>query len=68
MKLITFTVPCYNSQEYMRKCIDSMLIGGEDVEILIVNDVPEGVTVAGVPAKIISDTHEDFIGNRYEFV
>ncbi|MCM1102727.1 MAG: glycosyltransferase family 2 protein [Clostridium sp.] len=38
MKLITFTVPCYNSQEYMRKCIDSLLTGGEDVEILIVND------------------------------
>lgn len=38
MKLITFTVPCYNSQEYMNKCIDSLLIGGEDVEILIVND------------------------------
>lgn len=38
MKLLTITVPCYNSQEYMRKCIDSLLIGGEDVEILIVND------------------------------
>ena len=35
---------------------------------VVVHDVPEGVTVAGVPAKIISDTHEDFIGNRYEFV
>lgn len=38
MKLLTITIPCYNSQEYMRKCIDSLLIGGEDVEILIVND------------------------------
>ena len=38
MKYITFTVPCYNSQDYMRKCIDSLLIGGEDVEIVIVND------------------------------
>lgn len=38
MKLITFTVPCYNSQEYMEKCIDSLLKGGKDVEILIVND------------------------------
>ncbi|MGN0815033.1 MAG: glycosyltransferase family 2 protein [Candidatus Coproplasma sp.] len=38
MKLITFTVPCYNSQEYMRHCIDSILVGGEDVEIIIVND------------------------------
>ena len=38
MKYITFTVPCYNSQDYMRKCIDSLLIGGDDVEIVIVND------------------------------
>ncbi|MCH5156628.1 MAG: glycosyltransferase family 2 protein [Clostridiales bacterium] len=38
MKLISFAVPCYNSQEYMRKCIESILTGGEDVEIIIVND------------------------------
>ena len=38
MKLITFTVPCYNSEGYMRKCIDSLLVGGDDVEIIIVND------------------------------
>ena len=38
MKILTFTVPCYNSEAYMEKCIDSLLPGGEDVEILIVND------------------------------
>lgn len=38
MKLLTFAVPCYNSQDYMRHCIDSLLEGGEEVEILIVND------------------------------
>jgi glycosyltransferase involved in cell wall biosynthesis len=37
-KLITFTVPCYNSEAYMRHCIDSILVGGDDVEILIVDD------------------------------
>ena len=37
-KLISFAVPSYNSEEYMRKCIDSILTGGEDVEIIIVND------------------------------
>ena len=37
-KLITFVVPCYNSQEYMDICIESLLKGGDDVEILIVND------------------------------
>ena len=38
MKLLTIAIPCYNSAEYMRKCIDSLLPGGEDVEIIIVND------------------------------
>ena len=38
MKYISFAIPCYNSQEYMDKAIQSILKGGEDVEILIVND------------------------------
>ncbi len=38
MKLVSFAVPCYNSAEYMRKCIESLLKAGEDVEIIIVND------------------------------
>ena len=38
MKYITFVVPCYNSAAYRRHCIDTLLPGGEDVEILIVND------------------------------
>lgn len=46
MKYITFTVPCYNSQEYMKKCVDSLLVGGEDVEIIIVNDGSKDGTLA----------------------
>ena len=38
MKLLTFAIPSYNSQDYMAHCIESLLPGGEDVEILIVND------------------------------
>lgn len=38
MKLLTFAIPCYNSQDYMEHCIKSLLPGGEDVEILIIND------------------------------
>jgi len=37
-KILSFAVPCYNSEKYMRKCIDSLLCGGEDVEIIIVDD------------------------------
>ena len=38
MKLLSVAIPCYNSEKYMRKCIDSLLVGGEDVEIIIVDD------------------------------
>lgn len=38
MKLLSIAIPCYNSEKYMCKCIDSLLIGGEDVEIIIVDD------------------------------
>ncbi|MDR0831752.1 MAG: glycosyltransferase family 2 protein [Bacillales bacterium] len=38
MKLLTIVVPCYNSQEYLRKCLNSCLCGGEKLEVLIVND------------------------------
>ena len=60
MKLLSIAIPCYNSEKYMRKCIDSLLIGGEDVEILIIDDgstkdrtaeiadVPNGLAVPAV--------------------
>lgn len=38
MKILSIAVPCYNSEKYMEKCIDSLLVGGEDVEIVIVDD------------------------------
>ena len=47
MKLITFTVPCYNSAAYMHKCVDSLLTGGEDIEIILVDD---GSTKDDTPA------------------
>ena len=37
-KLITFAVPCYNSAAYMDHCIRTLLTGGEDVEIILVDD------------------------------
>lgn len=48
MKTITFAVPCYNSAEYMDKCIESLLACGDDVEVLIVDD---GSTKDDTPAK-----------------
>lgn len=38
MKLLSIAIPCYNSAAYMENCIQSLLPGGDEVEILIVND------------------------------
>ena len=38
MKLITFTVPCYNSAMYMEHCIDTLLTAGDEADILLVDD------------------------------
>ena len=38
MKLLSIAIPSYNSQDYMAHAIESLLPGGEQVEILIVDD------------------------------
>ena len=37
-KLLSIAIPSYNSEAYMAHAIESLLPGGDDVEILIVND------------------------------
>lgn len=44
MKLLTVTIPCYNSQEYMEKCIKSLLPGGDRVQIVIIDDGSKDAT------------------------
>ena len=46
-KLITFAVPCYNSAAYMEHCVDTLLQGGGDIEIILVDD---GSTKDDTPA------------------
>ena len=46
MKLLSVAVPSYNSQAYMRHAIDTLLTGGEEMEILIVNDGSKDDTAA----------------------
>lgn len=38
MKLISFAIPSYNSENYLHHAVDTILSAGEDVEILIIND------------------------------
>ena len=46
MKLLSVAIPCYNSEAYMRNCIHSLLSGGEEVEIIIVDDGSKDGTAA----------------------
>ena len=46
MKVLSIAIPCYNSESYMKKCINSLLIGGDQVEILIVDDGSSDGTAA----------------------
>jgi len=52
MKILSIAVPCYNSAGYMKKCIDSLIVGGDDVEILIINDGSSDDTA------VIADSYE----------
>ncbi len=57
MKILTVVVPCYNSQDYMEKAIQSALAGGEDVEVIIVDDGSKDET-----AKIGDKFEKEFPG------
>ncbi len=46
-KVITFTVPCYNSAAYMNHCMETLLEAGDDAEIILVDD---GSTKDDTPA------------------
>ena len=38
MKLLSIAIPSYNSRDYLRHAVESLLPGGDEVEILIVDD------------------------------
>ncbi|BAH08254.1 glycosyltransferase [Clostridium kluyveri] len=52
MKVLTVVIPCYNSAAYMDRAIESLLIGDENLEILIVDDGSSDNT------SIIADEYE----------
>lgn len=57
MKILTVAIPCYNSQDYMRHAVESVLAGGEDVEVLIIDDGSTDDT-----AKIADEMEEEHPG------
>lgn len=69
MKILSVAIPCYNSENYMEKCINSLLPGGEEVEILIVDDGSKDRTAEiadGYAAKypgIVKAIHQENAGH-----
>ena len=57
LKLLSIAIPSYNSQAYMAHAIESLLPGGDEVEILIVDDGSKDDT-----AKIADDYERRYPG------
>ncbi len=62
MKLLTVAIPCYNSQAYMEHAVETALVGGEDVEIILVNDGSSDKT-AEIADRLQKRTSDDCTGD-----
>ena len=40
MKILTIAIPVYNTEKYIRRCVDSLLVNEiqNDIEVILVND------------------------------
>lgn len=63
-KLLTCVVPCYNSAAYMERAVDSLLAGGEEMEILIVDDGSTDET--GAIADRLAEEHPTVIRAHHQ--
>lgn len=57
MKLLSIAIPSYNSQDYLHHAVESLLPGGDEVEILIVDDGSKDAT-----AQIADDFERRYPG------
>ena len=55
MKLLSVAIPCYNSAAYMEHCVETLLTGGEDMEIIIVNDGSQKDNTAEIADRLAAE-------------
>lgn len=69
MKLLSIAIPCYNSEDYLSKAVESLLPGGDEVEIICVNDGSRDGTAALIDAYaqkypgIVKAVHQENAGH-----
>ena len=61
MKYLTIAVPSYNSHDYLSKCVESLLVGGEDVEIIECGTLPLGIVDSAPSVDKVRLSPEDFL-------
>lgn len=59
MALLTIAVPSYNSEDHLARCLDSLLPGGEALEVIIVNDGSTDDTAA-IAERYVAEYPEIF--------
>lgn len=64
MKLLSVAIPCYNSAEYMQHAIETLLTGGSDLEIIIVDDGSKDNT--GKVADEYAEKYPDIIKSIHQ--
>lgn len=55
-KLLSIIVPVYKVEKYIDKCLSSLIVPKEQMELLdvvVTHDVPDYAIVGGNPAKVI---------------
>lgn len=55
MKIISFAVPCFNSADYMEKCVYSLLPLGDDIEIILIDDGSTKDNTAEICDRLVAE-------------
>ena len=65
--VLSVTIPCYNSEKYMSKAIESVLAGGDGIEIIVVDDGSKDNTrdFFSVQAKIVCSFSTHSLSSAY---